>query len=107
MSANIEYEICEHEIYIRRVGDEAVPPQPMPTFLVGDRVRYSCDDGEARIEFSKGSPYEQTTVLAGQIVTVRNIGTFRCQCFIDCKDGSVVGWKSDPSPSGADHDVPR
>jgi hypothetical protein len=100
-------ERAHHEIRIRRVGNDAVP-QLMPRMHVGDTVQYSSDDGAVSIEFPTGSPFRETRIGAGQIVTVQNTGTFRCRCFIDLKDqAGRIGWKSDPSPSGADHDVPK
>lgn len=97
-----------HKIKIRRVGNDAVPPQPMPIMFVDDTVEYSSDDGTVRVEFLSGSPFQESVIGSGQIVTARNPGRFRCRCFIDLKDGTgTVGWKSEPSVSGADHDVQR
>ena len=97
-----------HNIRIRRVGNDAVPPQPMPTMRVGDTVEYSSDDGTVRIEFTNGSPFQEAAVGSGQIVTARSPGRFRCRCFINLEDGTgTIGWVSDPSLSGADHDVQR
>src|ERR1700737_4622017 len=95
----------DHEIWIRRVGNDAIPPQPMPSMDVGETVRYSSDDGTVSVAFPDKSPFQETMISGAQIVMVRNIGKFRCRCFIDLKDGTErVGWQSDPSPSGADHD---
>jgi hypothetical protein len=97
-----------HEIRIRRVGTDAVPPRPMPTMNIDDTVSYSSDDGAVSVVFPEQSPFQEQNVGSGQIVTVRNSGTFRCRCFIDLKDGTGrIGWKSEPSPSGADHDIRR
>jgi len=98
-----------HQIKIRRVGNEAMPPQPMPVMFVDDTVQYSSDDGAVSIEFVPGhSPFQETVIGSGQTVTVRNAGTFRCRCFITLNDGTGrVGWTGDDSPSGADHDIQR
>jgi len=95
-----------HEIKIRRVGNDAVPLQPMPTMHPGETVRYSSDDGNVTVKFPGASPFAQTVIGAGQIVTVQDVvGHFLCQCFITLQDGRTVGWVADPSPSGADHNV--
>ena len=102
-----------HEIKITRVGKDAVPPRPMPVMHVGETVRYSSDDGTVRVEFrDNGSPFQETEINDGTIVTVQNSGTFLCRCFITLfiplPDGTTtVGWEAHPSLSGADHDVPR
>jgi hypothetical protein len=96
------------EIKIRRVGSDAVPPQPMPGMDVGDTVKYTSDDGDVRVEFPAGhTPYDKAIVRKGETATVLHEGTFRCKCFIDLPGGGFVGWRADPSVSGADHVVPR
>jgi hypothetical protein len=98
-----------HKIKITHDGDAAVPPKPMPKLNVGDTVEYVSPAGAVNIQFHEnGSPYDEIDVRSGQTVTVRNSGSFRGRCFITLEEtGAVIGWKSDPSPSGADHDVPK
>jgi hypothetical protein len=102
-----------HEIQIRRVGDAAVPQQPMPTMFTGDTVHYTSDAGDVEVQFREnGSPFRATTVGPNERPTVENVGNFRCRCFIDLKDEHRrIGWhtdpQTDPNLSGADHDVPR
>jgi hypothetical protein len=97
-----------HRIKIEHKGDNAIPPNPMPVLNIGDTVQYYSTAGTVSIEFvENGSPFKDTKI-GGDPATVVNSGTFRCRCFIKLKsDGKTVGWKSDPSPSGADHDVPK
>jgi hypothetical protein len=98
-----------HRIKIEHKDDAAIPPQPMPDLNIGDTVQYFSPAGAVKIQFREnGSPYQESEVADGQTVTVTNKGSFRARCFITLKDtGAIVGWKSDPSPSGADHDVPK
>lgn len=97
-----------HRIKIERKGDDAIPPNPMPDLNIGDTVQYFSPAGAVNIEFHEnGSPYKETEVGDGQTVTVVNKGSFRGRCFIKLESGAILGWKSDPSPSGADHDVPK
>jgi hypothetical protein len=110
MDTNANQQVgVDHDIKIMRgVDNRAVPPQPMPTLFTGQTVRYSSDDGTVTIEFPDGSPFAETSVEDSQVVVVRNVGKFHCNCLIELKNGEgKVGWDSKSGLSGADHDVPH
>jgi hypothetical protein len=96
-----------HNIFIRRLGDEAVPAQPLPILFVEDTVEYKSDDGRVMIEFPGGSPFAEHVVESGKTAKVEHDGHFRCQCFIVLNDGTKIGWHAGSNLSGADHDVRR
>src|SRR5438105_4239376 len=92
-----------YDIELHLDGENAMPGV-VPDLLVGDTVRYFSNDGKASVNFAGGSPFQEQLIGDDEIVVVQNAGTFRGQCFIT-KDHEKFGWKKDPSPSGADHQV--
>jgi len=93
-----------HDIELFLDGENVVPGT-VPDLVVGDTVEYFSRSGPVLIDFPNGSPFGKPQIGDRQNVTVQKDGSFRGNCFI-MKDGKKLGWKSDSSPSGIDHNIP-
>jgi hypothetical protein len=93
-----------HDIEIELDGEDAVPPNPLPSMNVGDSVHYFSKAGKVRIVFPGLSPFRMdnttnTEVTDAEVPTVNQKGQFNCRCFIE------IGWKKDSARSGGVHNV--
>jgi hypothetical protein len=105
---------ADHEITITLQGNNALPPDPIPTMAVGETVLYKSNvPGEVRIEFPGPSPFRtddevMTSVPGGVVLTLvsgSRGGTLECHCFITPKGGQELGWGPNSPLSGGHHKV--
>ncbi|SRR6266849_3033517 len=102
-----------HTIEITVRGTDAIPPTPLPKMDFGETVQYFSKDGVVTIVFPKDSPFRtdgavMTAITSNDMPTIQYNGklrVFECRCFVLLQNGTVVGWKSDPSVSGGAHNV--
>jgi hypothetical protein len=98
-----------HEIEIAVNGKRVFPAKPVPELAIGDTVHYFCKSaGVLAVAFPELSPFEEdalktdTTVGAGETVTIRRSGVFKSGCrFLPKGETDDIGWPVDPA-SGAD-----
>ena len=102
-----------HKIEITVNGSDALPPNPLPPMEFGDTVQYFSKAGTVTIVFAGKSPFRaddavMTAVTSNDTPTIKFNGSrtiFLCRCFVALPNGTTVGWRSDPSPSGGAHNV--
>src|SRR5437879_1376206 len=108
--------VPHHEIKIILTTDKegkrhAVPQLPASGVMnKGDTVHYSSDDGDVRVEFLAGSPFDTNVMTNSDVKELKQPGKFHCGCSIRLKDDPevTVGWHSpEPvgGPSGGVHNV--
>jgi len=99
---------ADHNITIRLVDDTQVRPDPLPTMLVGETVRFSSPDGRVRVEFPAPSPFDETEATDSDVLTLRREGPLTCRCFLTPYGRTTeLGWSSDDPQAGARGDVHR
>jgi hypothetical protein len=77
-----------------------------PILRIGDTVRYSSPDGNARVFFPSGSPYAVSKISDTHHHTVKKSGKFEYQCFITPPgEMAELGWSPKSPKAGGEHEV--
>lgn len=95
-----------YEIKIHLVRGTSVKADKSPILHIGDTVRYSSNEGEARVYFPSGSPYAVSRVKDTHNHTVKKSGYFRYECFITPTGKTKeISYNPNDPKSGGEHEV--